>query len=60
MSDRGLSRCSRYQGWHVYKAGPCFNVKAEAVVYRDKLDALGKKWWPQGEYLPDRREGTSK
>lgn len=36
---RGLSRCHHAFGWHVYMAGPCFEKREDAIVYRDRLDA---------------------
>jgi len=44
---RAITRCSRYSGWHVYKAGPCFDTYAQALAYRESLDAEGVTWRPQ-------------
>lgn len=44
---RGLSTCWRNLGWHVYKAGPCFDTKDQAIAYRDSLDAEGVVWRSQ-------------
>ena len=44
---RGISVCSRYLGWHVYSAGPCFDTYEQAVKYRDYLDAKGVTWESQ-------------
>lgn len=45
---RGIDRCSRYLGWHVYGAGPCFDRYEQALRYREELDREGIKWKPQG------------
>ncbi len=44
---RGLTRCWQHNGWHVYKAGPCFDRYEQAIAYRDSLDAEGVTWRPQ-------------
>lgn len=44
---KGISRCSRYLGWHAYKAGPCFDSYEEVLAYRNSLDAEGVTWRQQ-------------
>lgn len=44
---RALSRCWQNNGWHVYMAGPCFDTHAQAIKYRDYLDAKGITWEAQ-------------
>lgn len=44
---RGISRCWQWGGWHVYKAGPCFDTHEQALAYRTSLDAEGVTWRPQ-------------
>lgn len=41
---RGISRCWQNDGWHVYKAGPCFDKYEQAIAYRASLDAEGVTW----------------
>lgn len=41
---RDITRCSRYEGWHVYGAGPCFDTYEQAIHYRDSLDEEGVTW----------------
>lgn len=41
---RGITNCWRYNGWHVYGAGPCFDTYEAAVNYRASLDADGVTW----------------
>ena len=47
---RGLSRCWRNNGWHVYMAGPCYDTKEQAIKRRDYLDAKGITWELQPLY----------
>lgn len=42
-----ISRCWQNNGYHAYMTGPCFDTRAAAVAYRDRLDAAGVTWWPQ-------------
>ena len=44
---RGLSRCWRNNGWHVYAAGPCYDTKEQAIKRRDYLDGKGIVWESQ-------------
>lgn len=44
---RGISRCGINLGWHVYKAGPCFDTYEQAIRYRESLDAEGVTWRQQ-------------
>ena len=44
---RGLSQCGVNLGWHAYTAGPCFDTREQARVYRDGLDRDGITWRPQ-------------
>lgn len=44
---RSFSRCARFEGWHAYKAGPCFDTYEQAAAYRDSLDAEGVTWRSQ-------------
>jgi len=41
-----ITSCWQF-GFHAYAAGPCFDSKADAVAYRDKLDAHGITWHSQ-------------
>ena len=45
--QRGLTTCWQNLGWHVYGAGPCFDTKDQAIVYRNSLDAEGVMWRSQ-------------
>jgi hypothetical protein len=40
----GISKCWQNWGYHVYKAGPCFDTLEQAVEYKASLDAEGVTW----------------
>jgi hypothetical protein len=44
---RGITSCWQNLGYHVYMAGPCFDTREQARVYRDGLDRDGIRWRPQ-------------
>lgn len=44
---RGITTCWQYMGFHVYGAGPCFDTKEQATLYRNTLDYNQKTWHPQ-------------
>ncbi len=44
---RGISKCWQGWGFHVYKAGPCFDTYEQAIEYRDSLDREGVAWRSQ-------------
>lgn len=49
VMPHGISRCWQNQGFHVYKAGPCFDTLEQAIAYKESLDAEGVTWRSQRE-----------
>ena len=45
----GITRCSRYLGYHAFQAGPCFDTESDATRYRDRLQHFGLTWKPQDQ-----------
>lgn len=42
-----ISQCWQMNGYHVYKAGPCFEKLVYALTYKAQLDERGITWHSQ-------------
>lgn len=49
MEDKDISRCWQYSGYHVYGAGPCFNTRDMAELYKRFLDKHETTWMSEEE-----------